>query len=302
MDRRIMWSVIPFVVMAAAGIARADTVTKDGQTSKLAPNQVVTGPATIRGVDANDTIELRKGAVVQFLGSEVDEKQARAESYFLKSGAVDASIGFYTRVSTPSFWAFPSAAGQRASFYAESFGVNVGYARAKKGSGMVRLLVDTKSRTEVMLHENQGVTVDRTPAFPGADGRAPSISFATDAHNDFQKGLGRLRYPLDTGLVIELFIPKATAGYIRPKADSPGKTVVKNSVSSWKAGKIQIVTLLHGSSAGTGEIGPGVEAVIDNASGKIEIGFVAVDFTSLKAAVSLTSEFESLALSPIAKP
>lgn len=300
MNRRNLWLIVPVLVAATAGVARADTVTKDGKTSKLAPNQVVVGPATIRGVDANDTIEVRKGATVQFLGAEVDDKKATAESYFVRSGAVDVSVGFYTRVATPSFWAFPSTAGQRASFYAESFGVNVGYARVQKGSGLVRLLVDTKSATEVILQENQGVTVDRTP--PGGSTVAQSLSFATDPHNDFQKGMVRVRYPLDTGLVIELFIPKATAGYVRPKADTPGKTVVKNSVASWKAGKIQIVTLLRGVSAGTGEIGPGVEAVIDNASGKIEIGFVKVDFASLKAAVSLTSEFESLALSPIAKP
>jgi hypothetical protein len=44
-----------------------------------------------------------------------------------------------------------------------------------------------------------------------------------------------------------------------------------------------------------------VTATIDEASGSIETGYVKVEFASLKSAISLTSEFASLAMSPLSK-
>jgi hypothetical protein len=292
-----MW-VVPGVLAAAANVAHAGTVTYPGrQPQPLKAGEEVEGPAVITGVGDADTITVRKGAKVRFEGSQKDEKGAVAESYFLKSGAVQGKVGFYTRLSTPAFWVLPAKQGDRISYFAETSIANVGYARADKGSGLVRLVVDvdrnTGALTEAHVQDGQGVTLDRTPTGNGGS----QLVFTTDAHNDFRKGRVRVLFPLNTGLLIDLAVPKATTGSIRP--GQPGKTEVANSVASWKSGKIRIVTSLGGSQTGEGEIGPGVVAIIDNASGKIEIGLVKVDFGSLKAAVSLTSEFESLATSPI---
>jgi hypothetical protein len=290
--------VVPAVVAAAAVAARADTVTYPGKApEKLKPGQEVTGPAVINGANEKDSLTLRKGTVVRFEGTAKDEKGTTAESYFLKSGAVEGHVGFLTRMATPGFWVLPSKQGERISYFAESSAANTGYARAEKGSGLVRLVVDvdknTGALTEVHVQDGQGVTVDRTPTTNGAS----QMAYTTDAHNDFKKGRVRVLFPLNTGLLIDLAVAKATTGFIRP--GQPGKTEVANSVASWKSGKIRIATSLGGQQTGEGEIGPGVVAVIDNASGKIEIGLVKVDFGTLKAAVSLTSEFESLATSPI---
>jgi hypothetical protein len=289
------------LLLTGTAAARAATVTYEGKKpEKLAPNQEITGPAVVKSDDGKDTISLRKGAVLRYLGTETDEK-GKAENYFLKSGGVDATVGFYSRIATPSFWAFPEKAGKTATFYAETFGVNTGYARASKGSGLVRLLCDRQSMTEVQLNADQGVTVERDPRSPA------TIGFTTDADNGWEipsggRGLVRVVYPLPSGLFIDVYVPKATSGAIRPKPDVTGKTEVENKVTSWKSGKMRIVTLLGDNPTGEGEIGPGVIATIDNASGRIEIGFVKVEFATLKAAVGLTSEFESLATSPIAKP
>lgn len=288
---------VPLLLAAGASAAEAATVTyPDGRTEKLAPNKEVTGPAVVRNDDGKDSITLRKGAVLRYLGTETSDKGAKAEMFFLKSGGASADIGYFTRLSTPSFWAFPEKDGARATFYAETFGMNTGYARAAEKSGLVRLLCDRNLMTEVQLKADQGVTVEKDPRSPS------TMGFTTDADNAWSKGLVRVVYPLPTGLYIDLYVPKATSGAIRPKAGVTGKTEVENKVTSWKSGKIRIVTLLGDAATGEGEIGPGVIATIDNASGRIEIGFVKVEFATLKAAVGLTSEFESLATSPIAKP
>lgn len=297
MKSRISWLAGPVLLLAGAALAQAATVTyPDGKTEKLSPNKEVSGPAEVRSDDGKDSIRLRKGAVLRFLGTETSDKGAKAEMFFLKSGGADVNTGYFSRVSTPTFWAFPEKEGSRASFYAETFGVNTGYARAAKGSGIVRLLADRESMTEVQIKADQGVTVERSPSAPGA------IGYTTDADNEWRNGLVRVIYPLPTGLIIDVYVPKATSGSVRPKVGVSGKTEVENKVTSWKSGKMRIVTLLGDSTTGEGEIGPGVIATIDNASGRIEIGFVKVEFSSLKAAVGLTSEFESLATSPIAKP
>ncbi len=287
-------------LLVAAGSASAATVEKDGKTERLTVGQEVKGPAKISSENGKDTIDVRAGGVVRFLGTDTDEKGNKAESFFLKGGAADASLGFFTRLATSTFWAFPEKAGTRATFYIETFpaapgGVPASYARATKGSSLLRLLLNPSANgnMEFQLLENQGVTVQR------AGDR--DLRFSTDPHNEWQGGMVRLIYPLSTGLSIDLYIPKATSGAIRPKAGVAGKTDVESAQSSWKSGKILISTAKGGVGKSSDGIGPGVVATIDEASGTIETGFVKLEFATLKAAVSLTSEFASLAMSPLSR-
>lgn len=296
MMKSMAWLAAPLLLLAGAAAAQGATVTKDGKTEKLLDRQEVTGPAVVRSEDGKDTITLRPGAVLRFVGTEAGDKGTRAEMFFLVKGGADASVGYLTRISTPAFWAFPEKEGARAQFYVETFGATTGYARSVKGSGLVRLLADKQTMTEVQIKSDQGVTVERDPRVPGV------LGFTTDANNEWRNGVVRVLYPLPTGLYIDLYVPKATSGAVRPARDAVGKTEVENKVTSWKSGKIRIVTLLGGARTGEDAIGPGIVATIDNASGRIEIGFVKVEFATLKAAVSLTSEFESLATSPVVKP
>lgn len=281
----------PVALLVASGTSFAATATyPDGRTERLTVNQEVKGPARITGEGGKDTIDLRKDAVVRFLGTDTDEKGNKSESFFLKSGACDANMGFFTRLATPSFWAFPEKSGSRAAFYAETFPGTTGYARAAKGSGLVRLSL---GNVEVHLLENQGLSLQRIGE--------RDVRFSTDPHNEWQNGAVRMIYPLTTGLSIDLYIPKATSGSIAPKADAAGKTSVENKVTSWKSGRIFIATAKGGGVVNSDGIGPGVTATIDESSGSIETGFVKVEFASLKSAISLTSEFASLAMSPLSK-
>ncbi len=294
---KVRWSpfAVPFAVLAAAGFAQAATVTyQDGSAKKLNKDESTQpGPGKITTDDGKDTLTLRTGAVVRYLGLETDSKGAKSESFFLVKGGVEANTGYYTRLATPAFWAFPEKESARATYYAESFGVGTGYARSAKGSGMLRLLCDT---TEVHVHADQGVTVER-----GA--QVGDVGFTTDTNNEWKPNVVRVVYPLPTGILVDLYVPKATSGFVMPKPNAPGKTLVMNRVSSWKSGGIQVSTYRGDSMIRTGKLAPGVPATIDNATGGIEFGGVAaVEFASLKAAVSLTSEFESLATSPLTRP
>lgn len=110
------------LVLVAPATAAAATVTwPDGKSETLAMSREVTGPAVVTSTDGKDTIRLQPGAVVQYMGTEKDDKGDLSDSYFLKSGAVRADTGFYTRLATPSYWAFPESRGKRATFSAVVF-------------------------------------------------------------------------------------------------------------------------------------------------------------------------------------
>jgi len=292
---RLAWAAAPVALLATAASAfAADAKFADGRVQRLQPGEEVSGPAVVTADNEKDTVVLRKGAVLRYIGKET-EKGVVVESLFLKSGAADVDTSFNTRISTPAFWAFPEKAEARAAFYAETFDGKTAYARSKKASGLLRLFAGQvgDNPMEAQLGEGQGITLQRS---------GESLSFTTDPHNEWQRGLVRVLYPLSTGLLVDLYVPKATTGAIGPKPGTSGKTDVSNMVTSWKSGKLRIQTALGGSMTGEGEIGPGVTATIDNASGRIEVGFVKVEFATLKAAVSLTSEFASLATSSVVKP
>jgi hypothetical protein len=289
------------VLLLAAGAASAATVADlDGKNArKLANGDEVKGPARITAENGKDTITVREGGVVRFLGSDTDAK-GMSESFFLKAGSCDADLGFYTRLATPCFWAFPESAAARSSFYAETFaatatGEPTAYARTQKGSGVLRLVLNpgARSNLEASLQAGQGVTLQRMGE--------RDLRFSTDPHNEWVPHGVRIVYPLPTGLSIELFVPKATSGFIAPQPGAVGKTEVRSNTTSWKSGRVWIATTKDGATLQSDGIGPGVTAVIDEASGTIETGSVKVEFATLKAAVSLTSEFASLATSPLAK-
>lgn len=300
---KFRWTLLatPVAVLAAAGWAQAATVKyPDGTTKRLAAKDTVEAPrdgqtpTVITGDEGEEafTLTLRKGAVVRFDGTEADGS-LKVLTFFLKKGGLEANVGYGTRIGTPAFYAFPGKAGARTTFYAESFGVGTAYARAARGAGLLRLLCNS---TEFQVHGDQGLTVER-------GGGPGEVAFTTDTNNEWKPNTVGVLYPLSSGIVIELNVPKATSGFVRPKPNAPGKTLVQNQVSSWKSGGIQVSTYRGDDLIKSGRLAPGVPATIDNATGGIEFGGVAaVEFSSLKAAVSLTSEFESLATSPLTRP
>jgi len=95
------------------------------------------------------------------------------------------------------------------------------------------------------------------------------------------------------GLIVA-YVPKASLGCV---TDEPGnKTRLCNDINSLKTAKIRLETKF-GSTTNTAAIGPGTCAVIDNATGAIELAFSAVKFEILERAITLTSEFSTLAQS-----
>jgi hypothetical protein len=89
-------------------------------------------------------------------------------------------------------------------------------------------------------------------------------------------------------------VPKATLGCFTDEPDN--KTKICDQIDSLKTAKIQIETRFA-KGVNKAAIGPGTCALIDNATGAIQVLFTAVKFEILERAISLTSEFATLAQS-----
>ncbi len=253
------FGVLASALLLAAAPAAAATVTwPDGKQEPLEVGREVAGPAVVASADGKDTIRLRPGAILRALGTEVAADGAKAESFFLKSGAADADVGFFTRLATPAFWAFPADRKERAVFHAESFPGGRGYARAAKDSGLLRLLVNPGEtvRREVQLGRDQGATVGLEK-----DG----VRFATDADNEWQEGKVRVLFPLAKDRFLDIYVPKASEGAVLALGED--RVLVANGLSSWRGGRLLFDTFADGKKVSEGELGPGAAATLDPATG-----------------------------------
>jgi hypothetical protein len=136
----------------------------------------------------------------------------------------------------------------------------------------------------VQLPQQHSVTLGVDP------GQAGTVRFRTGQSN---AGEVEIRKSTAAGVMLA-YVPKASLGSI---TDDPGnKTRICNDINSLKTAKIRLETKF-GSSKNDAAIGPGTCAVIDNATGTIELAFTPVRFEILEQAIQLTSEFSTLAQS-----
>jgi len=79
--------------------------------------------------------------------------------------------------------------------------------------------------------------------------------------------------------------------------DEPdNKTKICDDINSLKTAKIKLESKFA-KATNTASIGPGTCALVDNTTGAIQVLFTAVKFEILERAISLTTEFSTLAQS-----
>jgi hypothetical protein len=152
--------------------------------------------------------------------------------------------------------------------------------RAVEGAASVRY-----RSYKMYLMPAHSLTLDVDPAAPG------KLCFRTGQQN---AGEVEVHKSAASGFDIVAFVPKASLGCITDEPDN--KTKICNDINSLKTAKLRIETRFQ-KEPNRASIGPGTCALIDNATGAIEVLFTAVKFEILERAINLTTEFSTLAQS-----
>lgn len=249
------------------------------------------------------TITLKKGQKVDTLGATVTYRSDTGDVITLNSGTVAIE---HETVDTGAaiFLSKGSASGTLTE--KTRIGAAAGWIGAPKG-GSAKVQIEPAGGREnsealfrttegeawvqyfdfaVLLRKSQSAILDVDPASHG------TLCFRTGQQNP---GDVEIRKATTAG-VIHTYVPKATIGCISD-VEGENKTKICNDINSLKTAKIHIKTLFSGKSPNEADIGPGTCALIDNATGAIEVLFTAVRFEILERAISLTTEFATLAQS-----
>lgn len=281
-------------VAATAVLAQAGTITgasgpfkvnganqtlPAGGSLALKRNDVVDtlGSSLTYRSDTGDTVILETGSLVR-----EEETTATAAGIFLLRGAVTGVVSEKTQVGCAAGWA-TAPAGQKCRLLVESTPgreTTEALFRAVEGSAFVNYRA-----FNAFLLPQHSVTLDIDPAAPG------TLRFRTGQQN---AGEVKIAKSVPAG-EIAAWVPKASLGSFNDEPEN--KTKVCNDINSLKSAKIRLQTRFAGRGENTAAIGPGTCALIDNATGAIQVLFAAVKFEILERAISLTSEFSTLAQS-----
>jgi hypothetical protein len=286
---------IAFAVAVCAALAaatRADAGTITAATGEFAVNgktMTLEGDKTV-ALKKNDVLESRNAnvsyksdtgdALLVESGSVVREEETTdvAAGLFIKKGAVTGTLSDKTQLGAAAGWMTAPLGGKAKVLVETTAGREASEAlfRAVEGNATVSYHAFTAK-----LPPAHSVTLDVDSSVPG------TLLFRTGQQN---AGEVEIRKATAAGLMLA-YVPKASLGSIR---DEPGnKTRICNDINSLKTAKVRLETRFAGST-NTAAIGPGTCAVIDNATGRIELAFAPVKFEILEHAITLTSEFSTL--------
>jgi hypothetical protein len=234
----------------------------------------VEGPATVTTA-LGDTIKVARGSVL-----EVKPADGETELFFLLKGFARGEISSKTSIALPSGW-MTGPSDERAQFYVETIDPNRAFFQINEGKGLVSYGI-----YHVFLSARQAVEL-------GKKDDPDTLEYYTHQSNP-----GTVKIVADTRgkLELTLSVPKSTRGMLE-QVDGDEWTKVSSDASSWQGGKIGISTMVDDEPGQTGSLGPGTFARINNGTGEIEFGFVEIDFAIVERAISLTSEFQLLAVS-----
>jgi hypothetical protein len=290
MFKRLVY--VPLILCLLACVASAAELTMSGEGALLngaavsetpvvlAPGDRVQGPATVTTA-AGDSISPARNSVL-----EVKEPEGETELFFLIQGSARGELGNKASVALPAGWLTGPAEG-KAKFYVETIDPSRGFYQINEGKGLVSYGI-----YHVFLGTRQAVELAKKE-------RPTTLEYYTHQSNP-----GTVQIIANTramagkpgALELTLSVPKSTRGVLE-QVDGGEWTRVASDASSLQGAKIKITTLVDGSLGQSGSLGPGTFAKINNATGEIEFGFVEIDFAILDRAISLTSEFTTLAVS-----
>ncbi len=284
MFRRLAY--VPMILCLIATFASAAELTMGGEgallngaavetyPAALAEGDRVEGPATVT-TTLGDTIKVAKGSVL-----EVKPVDGETELFFLLKGFARGEIGSKTSIALPAGW-LTGPADDTAAFYVETIDPDRGFFQVNEGKGLVSYGI-----YHVFLGARQAVEL-------GKKGDPDTLEFYTHQSNP---GTVKIVAATRGKLELTLSVPKSTRGMLE-QVEGDEWTKVSSDASSWQGGKIGIATMVDGAPGQAGSLGPGTFARINNGTGEIEFGFVEIDFAIVERAISLTSEFQLLAVS-----
>lgn len=280
---------------ASAAAAQAGTITAATGPIRVNGKDVTLAPGKTIVLKKDDVFETLKATVTYRSDSGDDitfdaddvaremETDSHGAAVFLSKGAATGVLSEKTNLGVGAGWVAAPAGGKTKVYVEASAGREAVEAlfRAINGTAWVRY-----NDFYVALRDAHSVTLDVVPNHLGY------LQFRTGQQN---AGEVEVHKRLSGGEVTAS-VPKATLGFFD---DVPGenKTKICNDINSLKTAKIRLETRIIGKPNANAEIGPGTCAQIDNATGAIEVLFTAVKFEILERAISLTSEFSTLAQS-----
>jgi len=217
-------------------------------------------------------------------GSSAREEEVNADgaAVFMLKGSATGTLSDRTLVGVAAGWVnAPQKSKTKVTVDATPGRENTGASfRAVEGAATIRY-----RSYRMYLMPAHSVTLDIDPAAPG------NLAFRTGQQN---AGDVEIHRTVAAGSDIVASVPKASLGAF---TDEPGnKTKVYDDINSLKTAKIKLESRFA-KGTNSASIGPGTSALIDNATGAIEVLFTAVKFEILERAISLTTEFATLAQS-----
>jgi hypothetical protein len=285
------------VLAASAAAAQAGTITAATGPFRLNAKDVTLASGQTLVTKAGDEISTGKSSVVWRsdngdnvtldIGTVAREEPTNQMSaaVFLLRGSATGMVGPKTLIGVAAGWA-GAPEGKKSKVLAEAVPgheVVSGLFRAVEGSAYV-----SYRQYRVTLPPAHSVTLDISLSAPG------NLQFRTGQQN---AGEVRISKAVREGQPDEivLMVPKATAGFFQDEPQN--KTRICDDINSLKTAKIGITTRFQARGENNAAIGPGTCAIVDNATGAIQLLFTAVSFEILERAISLTTEFSTLAQS-----
>jgi hypothetical protein len=283
-----------FAVLAFAAAAQAGTITSASGPIQINGKDVTVAPGKTVALKAGDTFSTQAAKVayrsetgddVTFdPGSIVREEEVNSAgaAVFMLKGSASGTLSDRTLLGVAAGWVnAPQKAKAKVTVDATPGRENSGASfRAVDGAATIRY----RSYT-MYLMQAHSVTLDIDPAAPG------NLAFRTGQQN---AGDVEIHKSAGNGGDMVVSVPKATLGAFTDEAGN--KTKICDDINSLKTAKMKLESRFA-KGTNTASIGPGTCALIDNATGAIQVLFTAVKFEILERAISLTTEFSTLAQS-----
>lgn len=282
---------------ASAAAAQAGTITAATGPFRVNAKDVTLESGQTLATKAGDEISTGKSSVVWRsdngdnvsidIGSVAREEPTNQESaaLFLLKGSATGMVGSKTLIGVAAGWA-GAPEGTKSKVLAETVPGREGTSglfRAVEGSAYV-----SYGPYRATLPAAHSVTFDISHAAPG------NLEFRTGQQNAGDVQISKTVRQGESD-EITVWVPKATAGYFSDEPEN--KTKICDDINSLKTAKIRIRTRFQSKGENNAAIGPGTCANVDNATGAIQLLFTAVSFEILERAISLTTEFSTLAQS-----
>lgn len=280
--------------VAASAVQAGEITSATGQISVNGQSRTVDKPFVLEPGAVVDTL----GSTVKFTSAGGDVvtllpgTSARSEGsngmdyLFVRFGTAVAELSNKTAVGVNAGWiTVPEGSTTKSEVFVEApedRKTSESQFRTNKGSAWITYGAGHGS-FRVWLPERHSVTLRIDASQP------EFLEFSTDQQNrqDIE-----IHKTLSGGSIV-CFVPRATSGRIEPVTST--QTKISNDLTSFKDGKVRIETRFRDNNQA--DLGPGTHAIIDNATGAITVVFSAVEFDILERAISLTSEFATLAQS-----